>query len=91
MLYTGDAREDNTGEPTPEVQAVKVSLMSHLHMAEADIMDRPWALCLWDCYTHQVQTGGAKFLDPGAIDAAREAAAKLQAKIDAGEVKFDGI
>lgn len=91
VCTVGGAREPaDDGEQCPEVQAVKVALMHDLHLTEADVMDRPWALCLWDLYTLRVQAGTLRFMDDGKIADAQALANQLKERIDRGEVKFSG-
>ena len=58
------AVSDKEPEPShcPEVLAVKVSLMRHLGITEAEFLDRPWIVSLWDYTAINEQLGAVKFL-----------------------------
>lgn len=44
----------------PMVQMVKCRLMKEMGFSEAELMDRSWALCLWDYVTLQALNGEVK-------------------------------
>lgn len=46
----------------PEIQAVKVSLMRHLHITEDEFLDRPWLLSMWDYTVLNEQLGVVRLL-----------------------------
>lgn len=65
----------------PTVQLVKVALLREFSMSEAELMDRPWAMCLWDYVTLRALDGKVRFEDVDRIKAAREAADDALAKL----------
>lgn len=71
----------------PSVQIVKTTLMRDMHFSEADLLDRPWGLCLWDFVTLRALAGHVSMVDEDAIKTAMAAgealAAKLKARADA--------
>ena len=78
----------DSGSGPPDVQSIKVALMSKLHLSEDDVMDRPWSMCLWDVYTLAAQEGLLTFMDRDEVDRAQSTADRLQAAIDEGRVKL---
>lgn len=68
----------------PSAQIVKVALMRDMGFREAEIMDRPWALCLWDYVTLRALSGQVKMVDIAKLRAAQEAANELQEKVNRG-------
>lgn len=88
VATTRGENSDNAAAPIPEVQSVKVTLMSRMHIPEVELMDRPWSLCLWDCYTLSAHDGSVKFLDGDSLAEAQSTADKLKVLIDSGKVKL---
>jgi hypothetical protein len=41
----------------PQVQIVRVTVMREMNIADDEIMDRSWALCLWDYFTIKALKG----------------------------------
>lgn len=62
--------------PIPLVQSVKVALQSKMGFSEAEILDRPWGLCLWDYFTIHATEGNCKLME-------REEYRDLRAQADA--------
>jgi hypothetical protein len=58
----------------PSVQIVKTTLMRDMHFREAELMDRPWGLCLWDFVTLRALAGQVAMVDGDAIKQAQEVA-----------------
>lgn len=71
----------------PEVQLVKVRLMREMHFTESELLNRCWALCLWDYVTLQASEGKVKMIAAQAKEDALSIANELLAKIQAGKVK----
>lgn len=67
----------------PEVQIVRVSLMRSLGITDDEIMDRPWALCLWDHVTLKALDGNVKLTDREAIREALETANRMAEQLKA--------
>mgnify|MGYP001605524580 CR=1 FL=1 len=65
----------------PGVQIVKCTLMRDLHIPEAELMDRPWKLCLWDFVTLKVLAGHIRFVDDVALENAMAVADRLADKL----------
>ena len=61
----------------PSVQLVRVALMKELHLTDAEIMDRPWALCKWDHVTLKALAGQIRMTDRDEIKEAQELANRL--------------
>jgi hypothetical protein len=61
----------------PSVQIVKVTLMRDMHIPEAELMDRPWAVCLWDFVTLRALAGQIQMVDSDEIQKAKEAGERL--------------
>lgn len=73
----------------PTVQIVKVTLMRDLHIAESELMDRPWAVCLWDYVTLRALAGQVKMVDSNDIENARAAANALAERLNRKEANGD--
>lgn len=65
----------------PTVQLVKCALLREFSMPESELMDRPWAMCLWDYVTLRALDGKVRFEDTDRIAAARAAADEAFAKL----------
>lgn len=74
-------REDGFTVQAPYVQIIKVQLMLKLHFTEAELMDRPWRLCLWDMLTVRALEGDLRFVDTGDIEEAQARANEMAAKM----------
>lgn len=61
----------------PSVQIVKTTLMRDMGFSEADLMDRPWGLCLWDFVTLRALSGQIAMVDKDAISEAQEVGRKV--------------
>lgn len=61
----------------PSVQIVKVTLMRDMHIPEAELMDRPWAICLWDFVTLRALAGQVDMVNSDAIKTAQESGERL--------------
>ena len=77
--------EPSKAEPIhcPEVQLVRVALMRALRITDEEIMDRPWALCLWDNITLKALDGNVKMPDREAIMEAQATANRLAEQLKA--------
>ena len=73
-LFT--VKENHQGDPmgVPMVQSVKVLLQSKMGFSEADVLDRPWGLCLWDYFTLNAMEGHCKLMDREEYQSARNKA-----------------
>jgi hypothetical protein len=71
----------------PSVQIVKTTLMRDMHFGEAELMDRPWALCLWDFVTLRALAGQVNMVDSDALKEAQEVAnavaERMKARVNA--------
>lgn len=67
----------------PSVQIVKVTLMRDMGFDEAELMDRPWGLCLWDFVTLRALAGTIRMVDSDKLIEARELADALEEKLRA--------
>lgn len=72
----------------PNVQLVKAGLMRDMKFTESEIMNRSWALCLWDHVTLKAMAGSVKMYKEDTIEDARKLANELAEKIRKGEVKL---
>lgn len=75
-LFSVDESKIGGVVAVPMVQSVKVTLQSKMHLAESEVLNRPWGLCLWDYFTLHAQEGNCKIGDTADYD-------KLQAMADA--------
>jgi len=75
-LFT--VKENHQGDATglPMVQSVKVLLQSKMNFTEAEVLDRPWGLCLWDYFTLNSMEGHCKLMDRAEYTSARSNADK---------------
>jgi hypothetical protein len=75
-LFT--VKENHQGDPmgVPMVQSVKVLLQSKMGFNEAEVLDRPWGLCLWDYFTLNAMEGHCKIMDRAEYQGARANADK---------------
>ena len=69
-------------------QVVKVTLMRDMGFSEAELLDRPWALCLWDVITLRSLDGQYKMYKEGgeyvnSIEDAKKAGEALYAELKA--------
>lgn len=70
----------------PQVQIIKISLMRDLHISESDLMDRSWAMCLWDYVTLRALKGEVSMVPKDDIDNAAAIGESLAALIAAGKL-----
>ena len=75
---------DFTEISCPSAQIVKVTLMREMKFSEEEILDRSWALCLWDFVTLKAINGSVKMLNQGSIDDALKVANEVAAKLNGG-------
>ncbi len=61
----------------PKVQVVRCALLSKTNITEAEFLDRPWGLSLWDYYTLYALEGAVTLLDKSKVLAARDAAIRV--------------
>jgi len=70
----------------PQVQIVKVTLMRDLHLSDTEILNRSWAMCLWDYVTLRALKGELSFVAKDEIDNASAVAENLAALIASGKL-----
>lgn len=70
----------------PQVQIIKISLMRDLHISESDLMDRSWAMCLWDYVTLRALKGEVSMVPKDEIDNAAAIGESLAALIASGKL-----
>lgn len=70
----------------PQVQIIKVTLMRDLHISESDLLDRSWAMCLWDYVTIRALRGEVSMVAKDEIDNAAAVAKNLASLIAAGKL-----
>lgn len=75
------ATSDSKAMECPTIQIVKVTLMREMGFTEAELMDRPWALCLWDFVTLKAIDGTVKFVNSDTLAEARRVADALQERL----------
>lgn len=78
----------NSVNDCPFVQQVKVVLMSKLNFREADLLDRPWSLCLWDYCTSHMLEGNLHILNRDEFSNARAVADSIHERIQKGELRY---
>ncbi len=71
----------------PSVQIVKVTLMRDMHFTEAEIMDRSWALCLWDFVTLRALKGEVSMVAKEEIDKASDVGKNLMELVKSGKLR----
>jgi len=71
-------KKSNDPLHVPLVQTVKVYLMSKLNFSEAELLDRPWGLCLWDYFTSHAMEGNCKICDTTDDEALRAKLVELE-------------
>lgn len=74
----------------PSVQVVKVCLMREMHFGESEILNRSWALCLWDYVTLRAIKGEVSMISRDTIKGAQEAAMRVLELVKQGKVKVPG-
>ena len=79
---------DFQSQHCPSVQIVKVALMRDMHFSEAELMDRPWSLCLWDYVTLKAISGQVRMVDTDAIREAQGVADRIMQRIQEGKCRF---
>ena len=67
----------------PSAQIVKVTLMKEMKFTENEILNRSWALCLWDFVTLKAISGSLKMVDNNDIEEALRIANALHEKLNA--------
>lgn len=70
----------------PQVQIVKVTLMRDLHLSDTEILNRSWAMCLWDYVTLRALKGELSIVAKDQIDNASAIAENLAALIASGKL-----
>lgn len=70
----------------PSVQLVKAFLMSETNMTEAEILNRPWRLSVWDVTTIQALRGKIQFVSSEALGDAQEVGRRLADLLKSGKV-----
>ena len=70
----------------PQVQIIKISLMRDLHISESDLMDRSWAMCLWDYVTLRAMNGEVSMVPKEESDNAAAIGESLAALIASGKL-----
>lgn len=61
----------------PAVQVIKIILLRNTSLTEAEVLDRPWSLCLWDAVTIRMMDGHVRMDDPDKLIKIREEADRL--------------
>lgn len=76
----------NSAKPVhcPQVQIVRVSVMQAFGLSDDEIMDRSWALCIWDHITLKALAGHVTLTDRDETMEALERANRLFAKYNGG-------
>lgn len=69
--------ENTKSIAAPIEQIVRVKLLASTNLTETEIMNRPWALSLWDYLTLKVFEGQIDFVDSDEIDEAQKMAEKI--------------
>lgn len=70
----------------PTVQLVKVTLLKAFGgMTEAEFLNRPWGLSLWDFVTIKATEGAVDVVDSDAIANAQAVADEMQARLNGGK------
>lgn len=75
---------DFTEISCPSAQLVKVGLMREMKFSEDEILDRSWALCLWDFVTLKAINGNVKMYNQESLDDALKLANELAFKLNGG-------
>lgn len=70
---------------TPFIADVRVSLMRHLHIPEAELMDRCWSLCLWDYTILKEQQDYLRIRDPEKLALAKAQADEYEKALREGK------
>lgn len=78
---------DFTQIACPSAQIVKVTLMREMKFTEPEMLNRSWALCLWDFVTLKAISGSIKMMDGDEVNEALNIANALRDKIEKGEVR----
>ncbi len=61
--------------------------MRDMHFTEAEIMDRSWALCLWDFVTLRALKGEVSMVAKEEIDKAYEVGKNLMELVKSGKLR----
>jgi len=69
----------------PSVQIIKVALMRDLKFTESEILNRSWALCLWDHVTLKAMSGQVSMVDRSEVENAQATAERLAELVKAGK------
>ena len=70
----------------PQVQIVKVTLMRDLHFSDTEILNRSWAMCLWDYVTLRALKGEVSLVARDEINQAAEVGKNLMELIKSGKI-----
>jgi hypothetical protein len=74
----------------PPEQTVKVGLMSQLGLSEAEVLNRPFSLCLWDLATLAEMNGSLKIYSQRDAEL-KEQAEELEESIERGDFNPDNV
>ena len=74
-------QENATPMACPDVQIVRVEIMEAFGISDAEIMDRSWALCLWDYVTLKAKSGSLRMTEKRDVDDALKLANELAEKM----------
>ena len=72
------------------IQLVKTTLLSEMNFTEAELLDRPWGLCLWDYVTLKAIKGQVRIWEKDTIADAQKFANELAAKLNARKAGVNG-
>lgn len=71
----------------PSVQIVKVTLMRDMKFSESEILNRSWALCLWDFVTLRALKGEVQMVERDDVKNAQDVANRLADLVKQGIIK----
>lgn len=71
----------------PSVQIVKVTLMRDMKFSESEILNRSWAMCLWDFVTLRALKGEVQMVERDDVKNAQDVANKLADLVKQGIIK----
>jgi len=71
----------------PSVQIVKVTLMRDMKFSETEILNRSWALCLWDFVTLRALKGEVQMVERDEVKNAQNVADRLAELVKKGVIK----
>lgn len=72
---------------TPKAQGIKVTLMHKLGYREAELLDRPYRICLLDWFTYHANEGNLSFTSPEEVEELKAIARMTPEELDAALAK----